>query len=812
MCARFNITPRTKSPNLVPIRPFQPSLDLDISRCVPFGTPCYYKTTAVQRGKTKAPRFTLRGRLGYVVGEDDFGRGGYTVYDPFYRKLKYKRYDIRFDNALRRATPIDQLRQLQRDLRRFPLPLPLGQDDIPPVSTEPLDSPAPPIPLPSLSAPPLEGPSVVPAQPPSVSVQPKAQEKGIGERVRQRHDGDQRLKKPPRGAKREKIAGSRRKEQNKTTNLVRKKKKPKKTRAARIYEPEQLANMAESDDIGLKEKLEELQRIRRQMSRLQKEDLTVEQVLEKLHQQQQLLAAALAEAQDDTLPPTPANWDEALSGPWAKEWAAAREKEKTGIHGQGTWVPDPSHKGRTVKSRWAFRVSREQDGSLKFRARLVAKGFSERRGIDYYETFAPTVSLKALLALLHIAASKDWYIRSIDVGNAYLEADLDTVIHMELPPEPGQPRQVVRLLKSLYGLKQAGELWNRKLDGILKSMGFERCFSDACVYHRVRGTTRTYIALYVDDLLTFSNVEQELLDFEKELATKVKKLTIKGNAEGFVGMEFKRDRAKKTITLTQTQYIRDTVHSEGLDFASEKSTPAASTTDLNKAERGTKEPMRTLVGKLRYAVDHCHPEGLFIASQLSSACANPGHEHWKAATHCLRYLKGAASVGLTLGGPPAIEPEVFVDASYIEDGEARSQLGYCVRLNREAGMIYSKSSRDTATSLSASEAELRALKEATQEAMWLRYFLKEIGYPPAEATPIHEDNAAVVNLIATLKSCPRTRHLNKIRQFIIQQVQKRRIKVRKVAGERNIADILTKPLERTRFLMLRAMMLGEALK
>ena len=127
-------------------------------------------------------------------------------------------------------------------------------------------------------------------------------------------------------------------------------------------------------------------------------------------------------------------------------------------------------------------------------------------------------------------------------------------------------------------------------------------------------------------------------------------------------------------------------------------------------------------------------------------------------------------------------------------------------------MIYSKSMRDKSASLSVAEAELRALKEATQEAMWLKYYLYELNFTIEGPIPIHEDNQAVVNLVDTLKSCSRTRHLNKIRMFIINQMAKRRIKVKKIAGENNVADILTKPLEKTKFLTFRSTMLGERLK
>jgi len=509
------------------------------------------------------------------------------------------------------------------------------------------------------------------------------------------------------------------------------------------------------------------------------------------------------------LPPTPNNWAEAYAGPWADKWRAAKKKEEVGLESQKTWEVVQNYKGRTVKSRWAFRVSRESDGSLKFRARLVAKGFSEVKGVDYFATFSPTVSSKALMILLHLAASEDWEIRSVDVGNAYLESLLDVPIYMELPPEPDQPRQVVLLKKSLYGLKQAGELWNRLLDSILKILGFTRCHSDPCVYHRVDSRGKIFIAVYVDDLLILSSTLQLAKDFEEGFAQHVKRLTVKGDAEGFVGLEFKRSRANRTITVTQTQYIKDVVHSEGLDHASPKSTPASVSNDLNKAERGTKDPMRMLVGKVRYLVDHTRPEALFVASQLSSACASPGEKHWDAVNYLLRYFKGSPSTGITLGGHDKIEPEMFVDASYIEDGDAKSQLGYCMRMSKSAGMVLNRSIRDKSVSLSASEAELRALKEATQDALWTRYFLKEIGYGSKSPIPIHEDNQAVIDLTETLKNPSRTRHLNKIKKFVTEKIARGRIQIRKIPGEDNIADILTKSLDKARFQKLRKGLLGE---
>ena len=114
---------------------------------------------------------------------------------------------------------------------------------------------------------------------------------------------------------------------------------------------------------------------------------------------------------------------------------------------------------------------------------------------------------------------------------------------------------------------------------------------------------------------------------------------------------------------------------------------------------------------------------------LGSTESNPGPLHTKAATHLLQYLHGIRLLGLIIGVRSPILLEIYVDASYIEEGEARSQIGYCLRLNQLSGMVYLRSIRDILVSMSLAEAELRALKEATMEAIWFRLFLEELGFP-----------------------------------------------------------------------------------
>ena len=152
-----------------------------------------------------------------------------------------------------------------------------------------------------------------------------------------------------------------------------------------------------------------------------------------------------------------------------------------------------------------------------------------------------------------------------------------------------------------------------------------------------------------------------------------------------------------------------------------------------------------------------------------------------------------------------------MDASYIEEGDSRSQLGYCLRLNPSSGMVYSRSIRDTAVSLSSAEAELRAHKELTLDIIWFRLLLSELPFPQLEPTIANEDNSAVITLVESVKTHPRTRHFNKIRNFIIQEIAAQTLNVIKVPGTDNVADIFTKPLALELFSKQRSTLLGSDL-
>jgi hypothetical protein len=170
----------------------------------------------------------------------------------------------------------------------------------------------------------------------------------------------------------------------------------------------------------------------------------------------------------------------------------------------GTWeiVKLPPGK-RAIGSRWFMKVKHNADGSLdRYKARLVAKGYSQRPGFDFKETFAPTVRYSTIRIILAIAALEDLELRSIDISHAYLNGELEEEIFMQQPEgfEVGGPEYVCKLQKSLYGLKQAGRVWNKTLHAVLSSMGFQCIQSDHGLYVFQRDGVQIFLPVFVDNI------------------------------------------------------------------------------------------------------------------------------------------------------------------------------------------------------------------------------------------------------------------------------------------------------------------------
>lgn len=235
---------------------------------------------------------------------------------------------------------------------------------------------------------------------------------------------------------------------------------------------------------------------------------------------------AFTVAEDKTttanLTPSP---KEALNGPNAAHWKEAIRKEIDGLQAMGTWeVVDPPEGVRLVDSKLVLRIKTDSNGvPIKYKARLVARGFTQQEGIDFEETFSPVAPYTAIRTILALAAANKWHLHCTDFTQAYLNGTLDHIVYMKPPNGVGTPpNKVFKIVKGLYGLKQSGRVWNQHLDKLLRELGFMPLSSTPCVYQRGRGDQQVVLVTYVDDIILTSPSLGQLENVKAAFATRFK--------------------------------------------------------------------------------------------------------------------------------------------------------------------------------------------------------------------------------------------------------------------------------------------------
>jgi hypothetical protein len=159
---------------------------------------------------------------------------------------------------------------------------------------------------------------------------------------------------------------------------------------------------------------------------------------------------------------------------------------------------------KPISSKCIFKIKTHADGTIdKYKARLVARGFTQIQGVDYFETFSPMVKLNSIKILLALATQYDLEIHQLDVKTAFLNEHIEKDIYMSIPEGlPSNPDLVCKLVKSLYGLKQSSRAWYMRFDTYLILQGYQRLEADANIYiKRESDDGFTIITVYVDDVL-----------------------------------------------------------------------------------------------------------------------------------------------------------------------------------------------------------------------------------------------------------------------------------------------------------------------
>jgi hypothetical protein len=526
----------------------------------------------------------------------------------------------------------------------------------------------------------------------------------------------------------------------------------------------------------------------------------------------------------------PKAYSEALQSDKCQEWLEAMKAEMTALQENETFSLTLLPAGRqAIPCKWVYKTKCDENGNIiKYKARVVVKGFLQKEGRDYDETFAPVMKYTSLRILLAIATIQNLEIQQFDVDSAFLNAPLDKEVYMKQPEgfvHKGKEHLVWKLNKALYGLKQAPHVWNGDIDQTLTWIGFHKCVSDSCVYTKTSKTNKQIIlGLFVDDVIIIYNKEDQgewvKLKQQIQLKYKIKDL---GDAKYILGMKITRDRTNRLLVLDQKAYIERILNRYNMLSVKIKTTPGTELAPLKYDEKvetffGEKQNLyQQLTGSVLYPALCTRPD---LAHAVGIVCrynSNPQHVHMQAVKAIYRYLSGTKQVALRMdgthmsnsNGPPIIL--AYTDSDWAGDPEKRkSTSGYVIKINNCPIQWISKKQNTVAKS--SCEAEIIAAGEAVKEIIWINGFLIELkiyNEQTRSAAVVHCDNKSAIKNSQEDLANSKTKHIALNFHFIKQAHDEGLFQFEWIDSDHQQADIFTKPLGPTKFHKFQSMLMGE---
>ena len=382
--------------------------------------------------------------------------------------------------------------------------------------------------------------------------------------------------------------------------------------------------------------------------------------------------------------PVPGTYEEAVNDPvYGAKWREAIHIEISALLQFGTWRYVQRPKDHSVVTcKWTFLVKYDADGRVeRFKARLVARGFSQREGLDFEDTFAPVIRLESLRILFALAAMYGLTAHLLDATNAYVGSQIDKQIFMEIPEgvEPDEPGQVCELLRSLYGLKQSAHLWQQKVKKFVTSKGFRQSTADPGVFINDRGII---IAVYVDDILVFGKDFKDI-DSTKDMLKKFHPMKDSGRVRKILGIRVTW-LPDGSIRLDQEAYAHSILEEFGMLNCKPQELPISPSTNLSDeaSPKLTVEfhtRFRHIIGKLTYLAGGTRIDIQFTVNRLSQHLAEPRRVHLAAANHQLRYLRRTIGYAIVyMSGTKGSNGKLigYSDSSFANAVKHRSTSGY----------------------------------------------------------------------------------------------------------------------------------------
>ncbi|KAI0992649.1 hypothetical protein K3495_g15536, partial [Podosphaera aphanis] len=429
----------------------------------------------------------------------------------------------------------------------------------------------------------------------------------------------------------------------------------------------------------------------------------------------------------------PSTYEQAVSDPeYGILWQKAIDEELSSLVMNNTWREEIPPLGvNLVSTKWVFTVKYKLDGTFdRFKARLVARGFTQQYGVDYTETFAPTVQMATMRAFLSIVAAENLECWQFDIKNAFTESEMKEVVYLK-PPQGVKVTKgkSLRVLRSLYGLKQSARDWNLLLRSQLLRWGFKQSLADPCLFtHGAKGISAL---VYVDDIAVSAKSSVELEWFNEVLSSRFNTKNL-GEIKKILGMRITRDRSRHTIFVDQEQYLDKILCKFGFPQPTHKAQkiPLDGYDSLRPAgetdTRVSSSEYSTIIGSVMFAMIYTRPDIAFALGRLSQFMKDPADYHMAALKKLLRYLRSTVTYRLKFGPNGDAALVVYSDADWASDKNDRKSITGAVGILC-GGAIFWLSRKQKSVATSTAEAEYTAMAITAKQGQWIAQVIRDMG-------------------------------------------------------------------------------------
>lgn len=493
----------------------------------------------------------------------------------------------------------------------------------------------------------------------------------------------------------------------------------------------------------------------------------------------------------------PNTFEEATNSHDSKKWQIAMDSEMNSLMKNNTWqIVDRPKDKRVIDVKWVFKKKNDN----VYKARLVVRGFQQKESLE--NVYSPVGKMQTLKILLSFSCENSLFIEQMDVETAFLNGVIKSEVFINQPKGyETADNKVYKLQKALYGLRESSRVWYDCFNKFIEKLGFVRSNYDHCLFVNNTNKDPVYILIFVDDLLICCKDKIKIIEVKASL---MKRFAMKdlGKIKSYIGLDIDYNENRNRMTLCQTKYIESLAIKYDLEHTKLYDTPMETNLKLEQAsETDDSIKYRNLIGELLYISTGTRPDIAYSVNYLSRYQSCYNRTHYKYAIRILKYLYKTKDLKLTYYKNFNSEVlDCMVDSDYAGDNvDRKSTTGFVVRLF--GNLVFWKTHKQNAVTKCSTFAEYVAMSEAVTEIVFIRNLLFEsFGVKFYEPIKLYEDNAGAVAIAKYGNFTKNSKHIEVQYHYINENYEKGIIDIIKIESKHNLADMLTKSLDKNKFL------------